>query len=353
MKDDITFDWVFSYEHLLHCAYECFCGVRWKPSTQCFEVEVLERVSELKMELDAGTYKSKGFHSFDIWERGKKRHIQSVHISERIVQKCLCEFCLKPVLEACLINTNSASQKGKGTDYALKHLKEDLRWHFAKYGTEGGILIGDFHDFFGSIPHGGLRIMLKKKIQDKRLFKIAVYFIECFDGDKGLGLGSEISQICAIYYPNYIDHVVRERYGVRYGRYNDDFYAISESMELLIEVKAFIFEESDNLGLTLNPKKTVIVRLDQSFTWLKKRIHYTPSGKIIMRLVPKNIKDRRACIRKAVSDGRPKECREQSRKSWEGYALKYHGYKSVKSVRNYERSKEELCSMPQKKTSNP
>lgn len=101
------------------------------------------------------------------------------------------------------------------------------------------------------------------------------------------------------------------------------------------------------------PKKTVIVRLDQSFTWLKKRIHYTPSGKIIMRLVPKNIKDRRACIRKAVSDGRPKECREQSRKSWEGYALKYHGYKSVKSVRNYERSKEELCSMPQKKTSNP
>lgn len=324
----------------MECAKECCKGVRWKPSTQCFETEILERVGELKSELDNGTYKSKGFHSFDIFERGKRRHIQSVHISERVVQKCLCNYCLKPILEPCLISTNSASQRGKGTDYAIKHLREDLRWHYARHGTSGGILLGDFHNFFGSIPHGNLERMASEKIEDRKLLGLTVYFIRCFDGDYGLGLGSEISQILAIYYPNRMDHLIKEKYRIHgYGRYNDDFYAISEDLLKLREVKAFVYQSADEMGVSLNPNKTTIVRLDNHFTWLKKRIHFTESGKIIMRLVPKNIKDRRSCIRKAITEKRPAYAVEQSRQSWEGYALKYNGYRTVQSMRAYERSR--------------
>lgn len=334
----ITFEQCFSFENMMQSARKCLRGVRWKPSTQCFEVELLERVSELKMELDAGTYKSKGFHAFDICERGKMRHIQSVHISERVVQKCLCENALKPILQPCLINTNSASQAGKGTDYALKHLREDLRWHYARYGMRGGILLGDFHDFFGSIPHRNLEVMLHKKIDDKKLLGLTIYFIRCFEGDHGLGLGSEISQILAIYYPNGMDHAIREKYHVHcYGRYNDDFYAIHHDIQHLIEVRDFCFREADRLGLTLNPDKTKIVRFGDHFTWLKKRIHLTGTGKIVMRLAPENIKARRRCIKKALAEDRPQTAIQQSRKSWEGYALKYNGYRTVQSMRNYER----------------
>lgn len=334
----ITFDECFSFGHLMESAKDCLRGVRWKPSTQCFEVELLERVCALKMELDNETYRSKGFHSFDIWERGKKRHIQSVHISERVVQKCLCNYCLKPILEPCLISTNSASQKGKGTDYALKHLTEDLRWHYARYGTEGGILIGDFHNFFGSISHRILERMLYKNIGDRKLLGLTIYFIRCFEGDYGLGLGSEVSQILAIYYPNTMDHGIKERFRVHgYGRYNDDFYAIYQDIGYLKEIEKYVYAEAERLELTLNPDKTNIVRLDQHFTWLKKRIHFSDTGKVVMRLVPKNIKDRRACIRKAYKDGRPQAAIDQSRVSWEGYAMKYNGYRSVMSMTKYER----------------
>lgn len=335
----ITFDECFSFENLLESARQCLKGVRWKLSTQCFEIELLERVAVLKRELDEGTYKSMGFRSFDIWERGKKRHIQAVHISERVVQKCLCDNCLKPILQPCLISTNSASQAGKGTDYALKHLTEDLRWHYVRYGTEGGILIGDFHDFFGSISHKILESMLTEKIADRKLLGLTIYFVRCFDGDYGLGLGSEISQILAIYYPNRIDHMVKERFGIHgYGRYNDDFYVIHHDIEYLRTIEQAIYDEAEQLELTLNPDKTVITKLNGGhFTWLKKRIHYSDTGKIIMRLVPKNISDRRACIRKAYRECRPMASIDNSRVSWEGYALKYNGYKTVESTRTYER----------------
>lgn len=34
-----------------------------------------------------GTWKTKGFFAFDLMERGKLRHIRSVHIAERVVQR--------------------------------------------------------------------------------------------------------------------------------------------------------------------------------------------------------------------------------------------------------------------------
>ena len=49
-------------------------------------------------QLQAGKSKSKGFYEFDIMERGKQRHIRSVVIGERVVQRCLCDYALVPVL---------------------------------------------------------------------------------------------------------------------------------------------------------------------------------------------------------------------------------------------------------------
>lgn len=48
-------------------------------------------------------YKSGGFYEFTIMERGKLRHIKSVHISERVVQKCLCDYSLTPMLSRTFI----------------------------------------------------------------------------------------------------------------------------------------------------------------------------------------------------------------------------------------------------------
>ena len=338
-----TFDDVFTFPNLLYSAEQCMKGVRWKHSTQSFEINMLSWCSNLYYQIHRGTYKSKGFTEFYIKERGKTRFIQSVHISERVVQKTLAEYGLKPILIPSLIYDNGASLKGKGTDFAIKRFREHLRWRYARYGLQGGILIGDFHDYFHSINHKILLSMLRRKIEGDGVYKSAKYFIDCFKGDKGLGLGSEISQICAIFYPNKIDHMIKEKFKIHgYGRYMDDFYIISEDIQLLKNILIKIKEVSCELHLTLNDEKTIIYPFSHFpvFTFLKCRTNITNTGKIIMRNVPGNYKAKRHLIKKQaklINDGMIDENYAlQSYKTWEQYALRRkQSYKSVKNIRKF------------------
>lgn len=88
------FETVFSFERLYESYRASVRGVGWKASTQRYKAASLANVTKTHEELIAGRYSSKGFYEFDIVERGKPRHIRSVHISERVVQRCLCDYRL-------------------------------------------------------------------------------------------------------------------------------------------------------------------------------------------------------------------------------------------------------------------
>lgn len=90
------FDKVFTFDNLYTAFRKCCLGVGWKASTQRFKANALQNVNDIYRSLHNGTYKSRGFYEFDIVERGKERHIKSVHISERVVQRCLCDNALVP-----------------------------------------------------------------------------------------------------------------------------------------------------------------------------------------------------------------------------------------------------------------
>ena len=334
----MTFEEVFSFEHLLVSARECLTGVTWKQSAQMFEINLLQWVASLHRDLMSGVYRSRGFHHFTLCERGKRRDISSVHISERCVQKCLVQFALKPVILPRIIYDSAATIEGRGTEFAVKRLREHLRWHLARYGRAGGILTVDYHNYFGSIDHERLLQMLRPLIEDDRVFDLAAYFINCFPGNVGLGLGSEISQMCAVLYPNSLDHYMKDTLQVHgYARYMDDSYAISESMDRLRDYREVITRKSAELGLQLNEKMTQITKFDGgSFTYLKKRVFITEENKIVMRLTPKNITQRRRGIKKQnilIADGRmTQEARQQSFNSWRGYAEKFDCYTSIKRL---------------------
>lgn len=82
-----SFEQVFSYENLYKAGLACCKGVRWKCSTQRYLASLSENTARTRKALMDGTWKTMGFHEFDIMERGKLRHIRSVHISERVVQR--------------------------------------------------------------------------------------------------------------------------------------------------------------------------------------------------------------------------------------------------------------------------
>ena len=268
-KSPITFEEVFSVDNLWAAMRRCFRGVGWKASVQKVRVTQLTTLYVLYSKLHDGTYKSKPFFEFDIHERGKVRHIQATHISERIVQKCLCT-ALWQVMTPTLIRTNSASQKGRGVQYARKHFADAYRAHRDEY-----VLTFDVHSYFASIRHDEAKAIFARRLADERLVRLCCQFVDEFKGDVGVGLGSELSQVIAICYLNGIDHL-GEQNGA-YGRYMDDGYLFGQR-ETVRAFASAIKGRLAALGLSLNDK-TQVNRAREGATFLK-RVYR--DGKVMM-----------------------------------------------------------------------
>lgn len=294
----LSFNDVFSYEHLYKSYQKCRKNVGWKASTQKYIAQAPLNIYKTMIQLQNGSFKSDGFFEFDIFERGKLRHIKSVNIRERVVQRCLCDYALVPVLENILIYDNGASRKNKGYHFAMNRMMCHLKRHYHKYRNEGYILIFDFQQFFDSIPHKLVKEIVCKHFEDKRLIDLIFYFIDVF-GDCGLGLGSQISQTLALTSTNKLDHYIKEKLRIKgYGRYMDDSYIIHHKKEYLVYCLNKIREICKELGITLNEKKTHIVKLSHGFTWLKARLYLTETGKVVKKIYKLSITRARRKMKK-------------------------------------------------------
>lgn len=100
---------------------------------------------------------------------------------------------------------------------------------------------------------------------------------------RGIGLGSQLSQLVQLAQLSAIDHYAKEERRVPvYQRYMDDSNAMDESRERLTETVDGIVERLHVLGLELNPKSQMIP-LRNGFTFLKWHFILTPTGKVILR----------------------------------------------------------------------
>lgn len=330
------FEDVFSYENLYKAYIKCRSNVGWKASTQKYIVNAPLNVYQTYQKLMKGKFRSDGFYEFDLYERGKCRHIKSVTFNERVVQRCLCDNALVPVIERSFIYDNGASRLNKGYHFAIKRLEKHLRDHFRRHGTNGYILLFDFSKFFDNVSHELVKRILSNEFEDERILKLTYHFIDAF-GDVGMGLGSQISQTLALASANEMDHYIKEKLRIKgYGRYMDDGYVIHESKEYLQNVLNEIREICDKLGIKLNTKKTQIVKLTHGFTWLKARFFILETGKIIKKIYKKSVTRMRKKLKKFVKhvdDGKMTYedvyCAYQS---WRAYASHFNAYFTVKNM---------------------
>lgn len=283
LKQYDSFENVISLKSLYNAARKASNGVKWKASVQRYLLSILFRISRTRKDLLNGKDIRQGFIEFNISERGKTRHIKSVHFSERVVQKSICSNALYPVLTSNVIYDNGASQKGKGTHFAAKRLEKHVAWFYKRYGKNGYILLIDFKSYFENIPHDIVKANYRKFFTDERLLKLADGFVDAF-GNKGLGLGSETSQINAVAHINYIDHYIKEQKRIHcYGRYMDDSYIIHQNKEYLINLLNELEILYRSYGVILNKKKTKIIPLKDGFIYLKTKYYIDDTGKIIKK----------------------------------------------------------------------
>lgn len=304
------FEEVVSMQHFVQALQKCRKGVNWKGSVQVYTENFLEEIHAARESLlvHGQLPKLTSTKRIQVYERGKRREIVPIRISDRMIQRVLCDHALVPRLQPTLIYDNGASMKDKGVDFARKRMERHLRKAIKKYGSNFYALTFDFKSFFDSIPHKTCLRALKQYFTDKRIIGLTMAIIRSYqlslldeledfeererrrkiiqnNESVGICLGSQVSQIMALVVPNLLDHYIKDRIGVKhYIRYMDDGVILSDDKEFLHELYAEMKRICDDLGLTFNDKKTKIVKATKGFTFLKIQYRVTPTGGVVKRL---------------------------------------------------------------------
>lgn len=338
-----NYEQVFSYGNLYQAYRKSRRNVAWKASVQRYITQAPLNVYRTWERLQAGTYTSPPFFEFDIYERGKRRHIKSTIIAERVVQRCLCDNALIPAVTGSFIYDNGACMKGKGYDFAVNRLRCHLQRYIRHHGPDGYIMVCDLKSFFDSIMHWAVSKILAGSFRDLRLIGITEDLIRQFDptappeARKGLGLGSQISQVLAPAIAGAPDHYVKEVLRIRYyGRYMDDFYLIYPDKEYLQFCKEKIRVKCESLGLVLSEKKTQIVKLTHGFTWLKVRWYVAGTGKVIKKMHRSSITRERRKLKKLRHKLDAGEIAPQdafnSFQSWRSHCRRFKAWHTLQSM---------------------
>ena len=323
--------------------------VSWKNSVQNYHMNLFKNLYTTYVKLLNHEDIVRGFVEFNTIERGKKRHIKSVHISERVVQRSLCDNSLVPILSRSLIDDNTACIKGKGVDRALDRFEAHLQKFYRDNGfsNDGYIVYIDDSSYFDTLLHSYIDEILHKAYDNEEIIELVNRFVRPFgypsvdgnwrktkkpvcDGDysgKSLGLGSQVSQILAVSYPSMIDHYIKDVMRMKYyDHYMDDTVILCKTKEEAKAVMAKIKELSDKIGIIVSDRKSHIAKLTRPVRYLKVNFKLTKTGKVLRSATKSNIVKERRRLKKYkqfLDSGRLTiEEITQAYASWKGYVLR-------------------------------
>lgn len=280
------FEKIWDFHNLYKAHTVARRGKRTNRETIEFEMNLSENLTYLSQAIRNKTYRIKGYYHFSVYEP-KERKIHALHYADRVVQHCLCDEVLVPLLDKHLIYDNAACRVGKGTHFSLNRLKLFLQKFYKKYGNEGYFLKCDIRKYFDSIDHAILKEKLRKVIKDEDVKWLLWQIIDSYETKpgKGLPLGNQTSQWFALYYLDGLDRLVKEKLHIKYyTRYMDDcvliFHEKQYLKECLVKMKEVV--EKDLL-LEFN-QKTQIFPICNGVDYLGFHFYMTKSGKIIKKV---------------------------------------------------------------------
>lgn len=293
-------------DNIHEAARDAAKGVRWKASVQRYMVHSLRNSLYARRDLLTGKDIRKGFVRFHVIERGKDRAIAAPRFSERVIQKAVTRAVVAPAVWPTLTPGCAANMRGRGTDYALMRLKGQLAEHYRRHGADGYVLLMDFSDYFGTIDHGTALDLVKRTLTDTAAVEFMRLQIEA-NGMIGLGLGSEPNQALAVAIPSPLDYLGERWRGIEAsGRYMDDSYFIALDKDTLWRFLDAARALCSSLGITINERKTKVVKLTRGFAFLKKRFRFTESCRVVVTPIPKSLARERKKLRvhsRMVADG--------------------------------------------------
>lgn len=326
----------------LYTAFRAACKTSpYKKTTMQFAERRLTEIARAQEELHARTWSITPMPAFRITERGRPREIRGNYPYDRMILHSYLDYALAPELSRKLIYDNYASQEGKGTSLARQRFEMFLHECFRRYGTNAfRIQMTDLSKFYDNVQHAKLKNTIRENIEwdsfhsymiDEilRSFRVDVSYmtdaehVGCMETkynslehaliprvlltgekwmDKSIDIGNHASQIFSIFYPTRADTYVKCVKSIRpYGRYMDDSFIMSDSVEQLRDVMGGLREIYADLGLYINENKTQMVRADHDFKWLGRIYRVTNTGKVLMKPQQEIITRERRKLKKYAS----------------------------------------------------
>ena len=277
---------LFDFQNLYKAHRKARLGKQGTREVIDFEMNLAQNLTEISDSLKNHTYEMSGYYSFMVHDP-KDRIIHALHYRDRVVQHCLCDEVLAPLLDKKLIYDNAACRQMKGTHFALDRVTGFMREFYRKNGTDGYFLKCDIRKFFDNIDHDILKEKLGKVIEDAEILQLLHQIIDSYEKTpgKGLPLGNQTSQWFAIYYLDCFDRLIKEQLHIKYySRYMDDCVLIHNDKEYLQRCRAEMEQYvNEQLHLEFN-QKTQITPIKNGVDYLGFHFYLTDTGKVIRKV---------------------------------------------------------------------
>ncbi len=244
-------------------------------SLTSFAEQVDQQVDRLQRELMEDAYRPQPGWEVPIPKRdkpGEYRMLGIPIIYDRVCQQALLNR-LEPIFEPVFDAASFGYRRGRSTQDALrkiwKEIKADKVW----------IVDADLKDFFGSVDHEKLLMLVAQRVADGRVLRLIEAMLKAgsygkgrlFPTERGTPQGGVVSPLLSNILLTPFDWEMRRR-GYQLTRYADDWVVTCESAAEARAAVAAANQILAELGVQLHPQKTRIVHVQHGFEFLGYKI---------------------------------------------------------------------------------
>lgn len=246
------------------------------------------------------TYEVSEYEVSTINDKGKERELWKLpYFPDRIIQWAIMLQIEKVFMQVFCSHT-CASIKDRGITKAARLTEKAMK---DKKNCEYCLKI-DVSKFYPNIDHCVLKKLLRRKFKDKELLELLDKIVDSYPGEKGVPIGSYLSQFLANFYLSYFDHWMKEKMKIKkIIRYMDDITIFHKSKEflhwLLMKMKEYL---EINLKLMIKPNHQVFPTAVRGMDFVGYRFFF--NYKLLRKSTCKKFKRKMLQIKKKQDEGK-------------------------------------------------